>query len=292
MTLRFSCCPCCEKNQFKKKKNYDFTSPNSPIDFFYGGWKDIEDMVTCLNCGFKFINTLVPEHELFYVNFGDDNQGYSDGGVQREQFFRSLKKSLKTSDGIDIDSFDTALDVGAGDGEFLLNLGMQTKKYAIEPSQKLTANLQSNGITCFNKVSDLPSDLKFQLITLNDVLEHVENPTVFLDQVTRHLEGNGILLISVPDYSRLAARILGTKYYLTTPMHFSYFTWQSMKALLSNRKDIQPVSIRKAPLMRARLSDALKWFDINPSHKLTQLLDKVPIGYRSNFISVSRKNNG
>ncbi|EEX95053.1 methyltransferase type 12 [Vibrio orientalis CIP 102891 = ATCC 33934] len=289
MSTRFSECPCCHSKSLQLSNNKNYTPPKSSMDFFYGGYSKIENVVSCLQCGFKFINNLADNYESFYQNFGNEDQGYSDGDVKRAEFYQDFKCRIKTQVGISLDSFESVLDIGAGDGEFLFSLNDEIVKYAIEPSPLLRNNLRKNNVSSYKDISEVPKEKKFQLITMNDLLEHVEDPNEFISKVMDYLEPDGIIIISVPDYSRLPARILGNNYYLTTPMHFSYFTWRSMKALLKNNDCVGEALIIKAPMMKAKLSDALKWLKIKPTKSISNILDLVPIGYRSNFIAVVRK---
>ena len=263
MPTRFSECPCCHSKNLKLYSNKNYTPPQSSIDFFYGGYSKIENVGSCSQCGFKFVNDLADNYEEFYQNFGNEDQGYSDGDVKRAEFYQEVKCCIQSKAGINLDSFESVLDIGAGDGEFLLSLNDEILKHAIEPSPLLRGNLRKNNVTSYKDISEVPKDKKFQLITMNDLLEHVEDPSQFICTVMDYLEPDGVIIISVPDYSRLLARLLGNHYYLTTPMHFSYFTWRSMNALLKKNDSVAEALIIKAPMMRAKLSDALKWLKIN-----------------------------
>ena len=290
MTYRFSHCPCCGEERFRGKINPNYCAPLNSGDFFWGGWRYIKDIISCEKCGYGFINSLIPRYEQFYKEFGDSDEGYSSGSVDRARFYRSLQMQIKKKSSFDLNSFDTVLDVGAGDGEFLKSLNSTMLKSAIEPSPALNAMLGKSGVEVFFDVGEIPDSRKFQVISVNDVLEHVEDPSLFVNQLLSILEENGVMIISVPDYSRILARMLKHKYYLTTPMHLSYFTWKSMRSLLSNRTDIKLLSITKAPTVYARLSDALKWLKVDSDNLASRLMSKIPIGYRANFIAIIQKN--
>ena len=107
-----------------------------------------------------------------------------------KSFFKKIDKSFRT------------LDVGAGLGIFPKKL--QNKKfkniYLIE-TDKVNINFLKYYLK-FKKALGKQSDLKntrFDLITLNKVLEHVHSPTLFLKNYMRNLKLNGYIYIEVPD---------------------------------------------------------------------------------------------
>ena len=98
-------------------------------------------------------------------------------------------------------SFRT-LDVGAGLGIFPKKL--QNKKfkniYLIE-TDKVNINFLKYYLK-FQKTHRKQSDLKnikFDLITMNKVIEHVDNPALFLKNYMKNLKLNGYIYIEVPD---------------------------------------------------------------------------------------------
>ena len=289
MTNRFSSCPCCGNTTLKEHRNSSFKAPSAPSDFFYGGWKYIKNLFYCSQCGFRYIGELTHNYQDFYQSFGNDDEGYATANVKRMRYFKDMIANLEKSGHINFKNFNRALDIGSGDGLFLYSLPSNIKKTDVEPSPKLQEKLSSNGIEVADDLSHISKETKFDLITLNDFLEHVEKPDEFLKQLISLLEPHGTILISVPDYSRILAKLFPSKYYLTTPMHFSYFTWESMRLLVKKQNGIELITMTKAPSVYAELGDALKWLKIKKNNPLTKYLGKIPIGYRSNFITVLRK---
>ena len=48
-------------------------------------------------------------------------------------------------------------------------------------------------------MSKLPKNLKFDIVTAFDVIEHVESPVNFLNMIKKYLKKNGIVLIYTPN---------------------------------------------------------------------------------------------
>lgn len=104
------------------------------------------------------------------------------------------------------------MDIGAGTGVFLSRLVDQTtgvwQYLGVEPDPRAAAHLRQ--LDKFPVVEAMylgqPELQGFNLVTLNKVLEHIEQPVPFLQQVARSLEvDNSLLYIEVPD--KLTARL-------------------------------------------------------------------------------------
>jgi 2-polyprenyl-3-methyl-5-hydroxy-6-metoxy-1,4-benzoquinol methylase len=82
--------------------------------------------------------------------------------------------------------------------------------------------------------------LKYQLVWLDNVLEHVPDPEQTLATIASALSSGGILLVEVPnDQSALQSFLLHEQlvdrpYWLAYPEHLSYFSLQSLSALLDS----------------------------------------------------------
>lgn len=108
-------------------------------------------------------------------------------------------------------SFETLkiMDVGCGQGDLLLKLSTifpQAELTGLELSEVgVAVSLKKNpGTTIFQEDILNPSNVTSQfnnwanIICCSEVLEHVDDPVFFLDQVTRYICDNGFLLITVP----------------------------------------------------------------------------------------------
>jgi SAM-dependent methyltransferase len=83
---------------------------------------------------------------------------------------------------------------------------------------------------------DLPCPAaSFDVVTMWDVLEHVQDPGRAVDKANEVLRTGGVLAINVPAADSWIARIMGGRWPLLLPEHLHYFTRRSMSLLLSAR---------------------------------------------------------
>ena len=139
-------------------------------------------------------------------------------------YFGRIKNIITTIAGFNRD-FSRVLDIGGGLGLFSMNfkLNFPTSKVIIldkskhEGIKEILTNFPTLKITDYvqediqNKTSFEKSSL--DLIFALDILEHVENPSIAIDEILRILKENGLLFISVPTESvllKLVRRLIGT----------------------------------------------------------------------------------
>jgi len=139
-------------------------------------------------------------------------------------YFGRIKNIITTIAGFNRD-FSRVLDIGGGLGLFSMNfkLNFPTSKVIIldkskhEGIKEILTKFPTLKITDYvqediqNKTSFEKSSL--DLIFALDILEHVENPSIAIDEILRILKEDGLLFISVPTESvllKLVRRLIGT----------------------------------------------------------------------------------
>jgi len=134
---------------------------------------------------------------------------------------------------------DTAyLDNSAGNGQ-ILNLIAKKKPgryyYATEFSETYRDYLsQFKSITqVYDDLGSIETNLKFDVISLFGVLEHVENPRKLVNTLKEKLNPGGKLILSVPNVNSLQRFIFGNKWYSwLAPRHWQMFNIISLKRLM------------------------------------------------------------
>ena len=128
------------------------------------------------------------------------------------------------------------LDVGCGNGKFLLNArdaGWQV--VGVDPDPNAVATAQALGLEVHKgSIEILDCELaSFDAITLSHVIEHVHEPGVLLSSVQRLLKPGGILYIDTPNIHSLGAKTFGPNWRgIESPRHLVLFSINGLQLLL------------------------------------------------------------
>jgi 2-polyprenyl-6-hydroxyphenyl methylase/3-demethylubiquinone-9 3-methyltransferase len=183
----------------------------------------------CQNCNFHFLNRLDCNSKNLdnTIQLNNKHRNYIES--RADENANLLLKRLKfVQRHIDLPDCQ-ALDIGAGLGQFqhLLNAqGTETK--GIEPSSiRRDYALEKFGITLHSKLIDdnfwqMKFSRYFDLITLWDVIEHVDFPRETLESATKLLKPGGMLFLDTPSREVLSYR-LSQKFYRFIPGEISLF---------------------------------------------------------------------
>ena len=120
---------------------------------------------------------------------------------------------------------ESLLDIGAGTGMLVkkaIELGYRA--VGIEPSKQFSDIAAKSRLNVVQGV--FPSEKiveKFDVITLIDVIEHVNQPVDFLLHVKQNLSSRGFVVISTPDSNSLLARTLKWNWWHYRIAHIGYF---------------------------------------------------------------------
>lgn len=144
------------------------------------------------------------------------------------------------------------LDVGCAMGYFLdiaNQYGFET--YGFDPSTYATDEAKKNHANRI-KVGTIDKvkypDNFFDVITLFDVFEHLENPLRDIQRVKKWLKKDGIIVIATGDTKSKMAKILNRRWtFYSTPQHLFFFNQENMTTLLedANLKPVQWFRIGK-----------------------------------------------
>lgn len=251
-------------------------------EFFYGSSKFIKNIVICNSCGYRFIDDIEPDYKRHYINqITDDNESLDHF---RKKYFKKIKKRV-------VDKFpcysnnSRILDIGCARGVWL-DQWKGTHLFGSEYSKEHIQILQKKNIKVLGQ--EEISNMKFDMISLFDVLEHIEDPYSFLKELHSSLSSGGLLVVAVPDMGKFIAKIMKQDYYLVCPMHFSYFDRNSIANLFSRVFNKADISIEQSPTMDADINAISRWISIFP--KAPEMFNlSIPVPYRASLIVYIKK---
>lgn len=130
------------------------------------------------------------------------------------------------------------LDIGCGYGTFV----REAKKYGfhptgLEPAKNLFKHAKKSRVrvvnTGFESYFEQNPRVRFDVITLIHVIEHLRSPERSLRLITRHLKKNGILFIETPNADSHLLYVEQQDYtFLTPPEHIHLFARASLESLV------------------------------------------------------------
>lgn len=219
----------------------------------------ITNIVQCIKCKFVYTNPLIIENNhRGYMN--PDEYYTSADNVDPKELFNYTMDLIEKY----IPEKGVLLDVGCGKGEFLsLAKERRWKVYGIEPSEKFADHAAKkynmdikSGIKNFGF-----QDSSFDVVTLNMVLEHLDDPKGALSDIKTVLRTNGILFIEVPNMDSWMLK-LATLYFrlnkkewspLLSPLHHPFHCYGYNKASLRRLLEDAGFIIKKLIITDTRL---------------------------------------
>jgi len=165
----------------------------------------------CPNCEHVFLRTSLKHEYLidFYSNYPTSSL---DWHKNESEFYTNIYTS-----GLDLISkvqpSGNILDIGCSSG-FFLSLAQQFgyQAYGIEPNILESEFATANQINILGKtIDDIHSSMKFDVITMWDVLEHIDSPVKYISKLTSYLNPGGTIFVQIPTSDSLAAKIMRDK---------------------------------------------------------------------------------
>jgi ubiquinone/menaquinone biosynthesis C-methylase UbiE len=142
------------------------------------------------------------------------------------------------------------LDVGTGSGMLLRLLarvrGSRENLWANDFSEEIVAPLAKEGFkTLVGPAESLETSERFRVITLNQVIEHLQNPVRVVERLELLLEDGGYLFIETPSTDGRDSRLFRSRYWggYHIPRHFFIFNEASLRQLLE-AAGLQVVEVR------------------------------------------------
>jgi SAM-dependent methyltransferase len=207
---------------------------------------DEYQVIACTACGFRHVVPLPSPEDL--------------ARAYREDYYRKekpdyLAEAAEDADWAELTAADRLelfarllgpqrrrlLDIGSGPGFFLKSAtGRGWKATGIEPSHDAGDFARAMGcdvVAGFFDAESAPKLGRFDVVHLNNVLEHIPDPIALLTLARESLSEGGLICINVPndftpfqESGRAAAG--AAKWWIAPPHHLNYFDFASAASLL------------------------------------------------------------
>ncbi len=206
--------------------------------------EETETIVQCQQCGLGYVNPRIEDLPgLAPYSVAAEMDYFESTHALRLAAYGKLLEKVPAWSGLEPSSL---LDIGCGDGTLLEAAGLAgyRKRLGLEISSTLVELVRvrlGDDLVSSQTVGSLPL-ASFDVVGLINVLEHVRQPLEMLRQIRECLVPGGILLVHVPNFRSLAARLRGPRWHQIEPYaHFYYFTADVLGEML-RRAGLIPVS--------------------------------------------------
>ena len=207
------------------------SSDNHPIIF----WKYNTPVVRCTGCNLLYSNPRWKAEHLFGRYTTEYWQHYADevkstafdlvsNQARWDPYLNTLESARMTG---------RLLDVGCATGEFLTAAKARGWEiYGVEPSTIAARYAeQVTGATIHpGTIDTVPfADGSFDVVTLWDVIEHVQSPRLYMEQAARLVRRGGMLALTTPNIRSIDYWLLRAKWWVIGPNdHIYYFAPRTM----------------------------------------------------------------
>ena len=205
---------------------------SSPEGFSLRYKKEKFSVFSCNNCGFYFIPPYFRK-KISYQNYKDEKvteavrKGNNWIKIQRHKLrFKLIRKYKSNGD---------LFDLGAGWGHFMLaGIELGYHVYGIEISEqpylycKNDLHLPVDHIDFF----EMNENKKFDVVTLWDVLEHIDKADLFIEKCAKVMKPDGILVLQVPQIDSYFAKRHKDNWKMMGLDHVNYFSKKTITTLL------------------------------------------------------------
>lgn len=209
-------------------KDYEYFTSDTPYHYH-----------KCLDCDTVFIEKTLPEslsliYPSNYYSFKEHGKSLAET-VKQYLDKRLFSKMLAKIPG---DKINVA-DIGGGTG-WLLDLIKEidprvhiTQVVDIDPDAKSIA--EERGHQYFlGRAEDFKSDVKFDLVLMLNLIEHVDTPHLLLKNLQHNLSDHGIILIKTPNIESWDAYLFRDSFWggLHVPRHWHLFSIKGFRKML------------------------------------------------------------
>lgn len=198
------------------------------------------DLLECSQCKHKFLEHRFDDDDIgdLYTNFYP-RSSYNENDLVMPKIDKNAILDwwggLKSSAYRWVPAGVRVLDIGCGFGRSLrYHKARGCTAYGVEADKNVAAVAKQLDLDITIGVFDpssFPSE-SFDFVTLDQVLEHVIDPKITLEGVSRVLSPTGKVIITVPNSNGCGARFFGKKWvHWHAPYHLQHYSVSSMSAL-------------------------------------------------------------
>ncbi len=219
----------------------------------------------CANCGLCYSGRIPVRVPDLYANEDysrDAKELYYSNVDYRKRRFAEERVELISSQFTKETKSLSLIDIGCGTGWFL---DIAAERFGYVSGQEICTHLaewtaERLGIEVFtDDLSDMNPEKKFDIVTMFDLIEHLEDPLKAVLNCKNFLEKNGVLVIYTPNYDSIGFEVMGKDCNLIIPFeHLVCFNESSIK-FLAEKAGMHLQCLKTAGMDVADIASFYEW---------------------------------
>jgi hypothetical protein len=190
-------------------------------------------IVQCEVCGHVYANPVWEDAELLALYGAVEDATYVEERVGRRLTFAKHLQEFEKHTGVAHGR--ALLDVGAYIGVFVeVAREAGWNAYGVEPSSWAVQEAQRHNLPIMHGTLDTPevAAMRFDAVTMWDVIEHVADPLGELRKAYGVLNPGGYIAVHTMDIESRMAKLLGERWPWLMAMHIHYFSQRTLAQML------------------------------------------------------------
>lgn len=232
-------CNLCGRDNWEVRFSATMNGAQLNVDAFSctnPGYGHHPQIVRCRHCGYVYANPRWSGKDLIEAYMAVEDETYVAERQGRELTFRKHLQELERRTGPARGR--SLLDVGAYIGVFVeVAAKAGWDAWGVEPSEWAATEAQKRGLNVIFGTQDAAElqQRQFDVITMWDVIEHVDDPSAELSKAYQLLKPGGWLVVHTMDIDSLVARLLGPHWPWLMDMHLHYFSQKTLTEMLTKK---------------------------------------------------------
>ena len=236
-------CLICHSEDYRilKKAAYPESMTRDQLLNIYKSSSDsklMDQLAECSKCGLVYLNPRISSDIILESYSNAIDPSFVSQNSQRIHTFRKVFRRWLKKEKITPSPEKKLLDIGCAGGAFLKVandldfqvVGVEPSSYLCDFGQK-EYNLDLRPGTLQDQRFN---DNEFDIISMWDVIEHLDQPSKVLEEIYRILKPDGELIINYPEYDSWPRKLMGYKWPFFLSVHLYYFTPETICQLLKN----------------------------------------------------------
>lgn len=240
------------------------------------GHGDTVSLRECYDCRHWWIKPL-PRQELLsswyenrsgFVIWPTSHSGSSPDHKGCEKLFLWLTGYLKKP-------IFNYLEIGCGTGNLVKYFSEKANlSYGVEPGNWI----KESNLNIVDSIDLLPSDIKFDIIVLSDVLEHIQDPNLMMEKISHIANKKAIIYLTFPNKDCLKAQLMKGKWSMVVPFgHIHFFSSKSIYQICK-KNGLKVLKKKATRAGDAGVLDLIKAYDVSAPRKLFRFIKSLILG--------------